>query len=368
MRKVYLLTVLLLILSLGLLGGCVYIDTQTQPPPSPPPPDITAPPSPGWSLPPATGENQPLPDFTSVVTKGKPSVVAVDTEVATFDIFNRPFTQKGAGSGWIIDEDGHIVTNNHVIQGAKSITVTLTDGTSLPAKIVGADALSDLAILKVEGTNLPVAIIGDSSKLNLGEWVLAIGNALGRGISVKEGIVSRLGVTITVGQGQNLYDLIETSAAINPGNSGGPLFNMSGEVIGITSAKLAAVGIEGLGYAIAINTAGPIIEELVWKGYVVRPWLGVQLGTVNEWLKLRYDLATDKGAFLTEVVANSPADKAGLKPGDVVVGLNGEEINSAEELIRAIHTTEIGGELEISYWRGDTQYTTTATLSESPPP
>ena len=368
LKKLFLVLIPILILALGLGSGCIYIDSQTEPPPGPPPPEVTAPPNPAWTMPPTDGENPPLPDFISVVTKVNPTVVAVDTEIATIDIFNRESTQKGAGSGWIIDEDGHIVTNNHVIQGAKSITVTLADGASLPARIVGADALSDLAVLKVDRTNLPAAIIGDSSTLNLGEWVLAIGNALGRGISVKEGIVSRLGVTITVGQGQNLYDLIETSAAINPGNSGGPLFNMSGEVIGITSAKLAAIGIEGLGYAISTNTAKPIIQELVRNGYIVRPWLGVELGTVTEWLVVRYNLAVDKGAFIGKIVPNSPADDAGLEPGDVIVSLNGEEITSAEDLIRVIHSAGIGQEVEITFWRGKAKETSSATLTESPPP
>lgn len=367
-KKLFLLLIPILSLVLGLGTSCIYIDSQTEPPPGPPPPEVTAPPNPAWTLPPVTRENPPLPDFISVVAMVNPTVVAVDTEIATFDIFNRPSTQKGAGSGWIIDKDGHIVTNNHVIQGAQSITVTLADGSSLQARIVGADALSDLAVLKVDRTNLPAAIIGDSSKLNLGEWVLAIGNALGRGMSVKEGIVSRLGVTITVGRGQNLYDLIETSAAINPGNSGGPLFNMSGEVIGITSAKLAAIGIEGLGYAISTNTAKPIIEELIQNGYIIRPWLGVELGTVTEWLVFRYDLAVDKGAFIGNIVPNSPADDAGLKPEDIIVGLNGKEITTAQDLIRAIHAAGIGGEVEITYYRGQVRETTSAILTESPPP
>ncbi len=366
--KPYLLLALVLILFLGLGSSCAYIDTPTQPAPSPPPSQPTAPTTPGWTLPPPTNEATLLPDFTSVVAKVRPSVVAVDTEVVTFDIFNRPFTQKGAGSGWIIDEAGHIVTNNHVIEGAKSITVTLADGRALPAGIVGTDALNDLAVLKVEATDLPKVAMGDSSKLRIGEWVLAIGNALGMGISAKEGIVSRQGVTIPVGSGQNLYDLIETSAAVNPGSSGGPLVNMAGEVIGITSAKLSAIGIEGLGYAISSNTAKPIVEELIRNGYVTRPWLGVVLRTVDQWLALRYDLTAETGVFITEVAPNSPADKAGLEAGDIIVGMNGKEIATANDMIRAIHASEIGDEVEITFWRGDTKKTVTVTLAENPPP
>ena len=366
----YLLAGLVLLLSLSLGSGCFYVEAPSAPPapPSPPSPEITTPTNPEWTLPVSEGQNPPLPDFISVVAKVKPSVVAINTEVITYDIFNRPFTQEGAGSGWIIDKDGHIVTNNHVIAGAKSITVTLADGRALPAGIVGTDALSDLAVLKVDATNLPVANIGDSSKLSIGEWVLAIGNALGMGISAKEGIVSRLGVSIPVSAGQTLYDLIETSAPINPGNSGGPLVNMAGEVIGITSAKLIGMEVEGLGYAISTNTASPIIEELVRRGYVIRPWLGVSLGTVNQFLVQRYDLAVDEGAFIGEVAAGSPADKAGLKTSDVIVSLGGTRTDTAEDLIRAIHSSEIGQELEITFWREKTKNTTTATLVERPPP
>jgi len=362
----YLLTSLILILSLCLGSGCYFIEAPS-PPPSPPPPEVTAPPSPEWAIP-LPSQNPPLPDFTSVVAKVKPSVVAINTEVVTFDIFNRPFTQEGAGSGWIIDEDGHIATNNHVITGAKSITVTLADGRALPAGIVGTDALTDLAVLKVDATNLPAVDMGDSSKLGIGEWVLAIGNALGMGITAKEGIISRLGASVPVSPGQTLHDLIETSAAVNPGNSGGPLVNMAGEVIGITSAKIGDVAVEGLGYAISINTASPIIEELVQKGYVVRPWLGVGLRSVDQWLVARYELAVDKGVFVTEVASDSPADKAGIKPGDVIVSLDGTETAIAEDLIKAIHSGQIGQEVEITFWRGETKNTTTAILAERPPP
>lgn len=362
----YLLTCLIIVISLCLVSGCVYVETPSSP--SSPSTQTTAPTSPDWTLPPSAGPSPALPDFISVVAKVTPSVVAITTEVITYDIFNRPFTQEGAGSGWIIDKDGYIVTNNHVIAGAESITVTLADGRALPAGVVGADALADLAVLKVSATDLSPVPVGDSSKLGIGEWVLAIGNALGMGTSAKEGIISRLGVTITVGEGQNLYDLVETSAAINPGNSGGPLVNMAGEVIGITSAKLASVEVEGLGYAISSNTASPIIEGLVQKGYVVRPWLGVVLSTVNEWLASRYNLAVDKGAFITQVVSNSPADEAGLKAGDIIVSMNGKEVVTAQDLLRVLHSSKIGEEVEITFWRGNSKKTTSIIPIETPPP
>jgi serine protease Do len=309
-----------------------------------------------------------LPNFADVVAEVKPSVVAINTEVITYDIFNRPLEQTGAGSGWIIDKEGIIVTNNHVVEGAKAITVTLSDGRTFPAETVRTDPPTDLAIVKINASNLPAASIGDSSKLRICDPVVAIGNPLGLGISAKPGWVSRLGVSLEVSSGQTLYDLIETDAPINPGNSGGALVNMSKQVIGITSAKIAMVGVEGMGYAISINTAMPIIEELIQKGYVVRPWLGVVLYTADPYVVFRYRLAVDKGAFVTEVASGSPANKAGIKPGDVITEFEGKEITTAEELNQAIHSSQIGQRVKIIYWRGNVQNTTYAILTESPPP
>ena len=207
-----------------------------------------------------------LPSIADVVASVTPSVVTIDTET-TYEFFRRTYSQEGAGSGWIIDESGIIVTNNHVIEGADSIIITLYDGRIFfvdPNTIV-SDPAGDLAVIRIDADNLPAATIGDSSELRVGDWVVAIGNPLGLGISAKEGIVSRLGVSLTV-DGQTLNDLIETSAAINPGNSGGPLVNMQGEVIGITSAKVSSVGVEGLGYAISIDESMPIMEELITRG------------------------------------------------------------------------------------------------------
>jgi len=216
-----------------------------------------------WSAPSAESQSSVLPSIADVVAAVKPSVVALDTEM-TFTIFHRSFSQQGAGSGWLIDESGIVVTNSHVVAGAESIIVTLDDGRTLKVdpNTVAIDSANDLAVLKIDAEDLPAANIGDSSALRVGDWVVAIGNPLGLGIGAKEGIVSRLEVSLMVEE-QTLHDLIETSAAINPGNSGGPLVNMKGQVIGITSAKVASLGVEGLGYAISINEAIPIIEELI---------------------------------------------------------------------------------------------------------
>ena len=311
-----------------------------------------------------------LPSIADVVALVKPSVVAINTQVLTRDFFNRPFTQEGAGSGWILDENGIIVTNNHVVEGANTITVTLDDGRTFTVDngSVRTDPLNDLATLKIDAQNLPALKVGDSFKLRVGDWVVAIGNALGQGIRATVGIVSRQGVSIQVSQSQTLYDLLETNAAINPGNSGGPLVNLAGEVIGITSAKIATVGVEGMGYAISTETAMPIIQQLVTNGYVIRPWLGIVLYTVNQAVAQQLNLSVDKGVVLTQVSPNSPADQAGLEQWDVIVGVDGKEINTADELVQVIRSSQIGQSLKITYWRGDSQNTTEAVLTESPPP
>jgi serine protease Do len=240
--------------------------------------------NPTWTPPASNGSGTivQLPSIADVVAAVKPSVVAISTQVVSYDFFNRPFTQEGAGSGWIIDANGIIVTNNHVVEGAEIITVTTDSGDSYTADVnsISTDPLNDLAIIKIDAKNLPALKTGSIEKLRTGDWVIAIGNALGQGTRATEGIISQLGVALQVDQGQTLYNLIETSAAINPGNSGGPLVNLSGEVIGITSAKIATIGVEAMGYAISIDTAKPIIQELVNKGYVTRPWLGVGLYTM----------------------------------------------------------------------------------------
>lgn len=311
-----------------------------------------------------------MPNIADVVAKVKPSVVAITTEVVTVDFFNRPLTQEGAGSGWVLDKNGIIVTNNHVVEGASSITVTMDDGTSFTVdqSAVFTDSLNDLAIIKINAQNLPAVTVGNSAALRVGDWVIAIGNALGQGIRATEGIISRKGVAILVAPGQTLYDLIETTAAINPGNSGGPLVNLAGEVIGITSAKVATVGVEGMGYAISVETAIPIIEELITNGYVVRPWLGVVLYTVDQFAVSRYSLAVESGVLITQVVRDSPADKAGLKPGDVITRFAGKDIATAEDIIRAIHLSAIGQRIPVTYWRGKAEYNTEVIPSESPPP
>lgn len=318
-----------------------------------------------WTFPSESAPSTPLPDFRPVVTKVMPSVVSVTTELVTSDFFGRQYTESVAGSGIIIDDKGYIATNNHVVEDAQSIYVELTDGRIFPANIVGADALSDLAVIKVDATDLPYAYWGDSDSLSIGEWVLAIGNALGEGITATEGIVSRLDVSVNV-EGNTLYGLIQTTAAINPGNSGGPLVNMSGEVMGINSVKIVASEVEGIGYAISSNEAKPIIQDLIRYGHVTYPWLGVGASTVTPLVAASQDLSVDRGALIAELVDGSPAESAGLRTGDVIIRFQDEEINNVADLIRAIRGSEIGEEVQIVFVRGQDTKTTSAQLIERP--
>lgn len=321
--------------------------------------------SPDWEGPSLNGQSQVLTSIADVVAMVKPSVVAITIEVVNFG-----FTEQLGGSGWIIDESGIIVTNAHVVSEAVSITVTLDDGRVIPVDMstVAIDVQTDLAVMKVDVDEpLPAVVVGDSTKLRIGDWVVAIGNSLGFGTRATLGIVSQNDVKIGDELGQPLK-LIETDAAINPGNSGGPLVNTAGEVIGINEAKFEDVEVEGVGWAIASTDALPIIRELINNGYVVRPWLGVGTETVTPTHVFWYRLSVEKGVRITSVSTGSPADIAGLQQGDVVVSFRGVEVTTDYQMVRAIHTAEIGETVEIVYWRGDTRYVTQATLIESPPP
>jgi len=365
-----------MLVSLLLGTGCELLPAPS-PAPSPVPSPAPAPPAtpaatpidPGFVMPSIGNDIQELPDIADVVAKVKPSVVSINIRVQGYNVFTGSYTQEGAGSGWIIDADGLIVTNNHVVEGAESITVTLDDGRTFPAEMVRTDPLTDLAVVKIDARNLPAAKIGDSSQLRIGDWVTAIGNSLGMGIVATTGITSGLGVSIPVSESQTLYDLVQTDAAINPGNSGGPLVNMAGEVVGITSAKISQVGVEGMGYAISGSVAIPIIGELVTTGYVIRPWLGVEgLLTVDSSVAAYFRLGVEKGVLVRGITSGSPAAEAGLAAGDVIVALEDDEVSTVEELRQAIHALDIEQNIKITFWREDSQSTTQATLAESPPP
>ncbi len=378
-RSGYIPLIVLLVWVLVLSSSCITLLPPTQSPtipipvPTPkttPGPQYTNSADANFTIPLGQSQAMTLPGIADVVAKVKPSVVAINTKVTDIDIFNRPFTQEGAGSGWIIREDGIIVTNNHVVEDAEEITVTLDDGRTFPVDVstIAADRITDLAIIRIDARNLPVVAMGDSRKLRLGDWVVAIGNSLNLGVTPSAGIIRTLKATVPASVGETLYDLLGITAPINPGNSGGPLVNMAGEVVGITSIKISEAGVEGMGYAISSYTAKPIIEALIQKGFVVRPYLGVTLTTVNQFVVSRDNLAVSKGVLVIKVAPGSPADKAGLKAGDVITKFESKDVVTVDELLNALHLSQIGQKVAITYWRGKAPFTASATLIESPPP
>jgi len=356
-----------------LLGSACYFEISTTPvslPRSVPASEKVIPLDPAWKSPNPLENAPALPSIADVVEKGNPSVVTITTEQIVNDMFSRQLTQSGAGSGWILDKNGIIVTNNHVVEGASKVVLQFADGrtSECTSGNVFRDPLTDLAIIKVDLPNLPALSIGDSSRLRVGDWVVGIGNPLGKGIRAKEGTVSGLKVSLSLDEEESMHDLIETSTAINPGNSGGPLLNMKSEVIGITSAKISAIGVEGMGYAISINSALPILQELINKGYITRPFLGVELYTVNDYVAYYNHLPVNRGAVVTVVQPGSPAANAGLRRLDVILKYQNTDISSASELLRELRNSKIGEEVTITFMRGKNTLTTSARLTTSPPP
>lgn len=376
MKKIKLSIISLALIIAILLSGCQIISdfgfSNTPAPTTAPTPTSTPGPiNPTYSAPPPappTITGILLTNIADVVAKVRPSVVAINTEIIAYDIFNRPRTQQGAGSGWIIDPSGLIATNNHVVQDAQTVTVTMENGQTYTAKTIRTDPINDLAVIDIGTGNLPALTVGDSSRMRVGDWVVAIGNALGQGVRATQGIISNTGINITVDTGETLYNLLETTAAINPGNSGGPLVNMAGQVIGITSVKISAAGVEGMGYAIASNTVQPIIQELIQKGYVSHPYFGISVTNINQLLTRQFNLAVDKGALIVDIAAGGPADKAGLKIGDVIVKINSKDVNNADDAVQGIRSSKIGQPVQVTYYRGNNQGMATVIPVEAPPP
>ena len=364
MKAKYILASLVILVFLFVGASCASYSATSSPTPTVSPTSSqSSPQSPVDSSNPSS-----MPDFVSIIAKVRPSVVAITTTVTGVSFRGRQFSQEGAGSGWVIDKDGLIVTNNHVVEGASSFTVTLDDGRTFSAESIHTDSIADLAVIKINAKDLPALPIGDSSKMQVGQWVVAIGNSLGLGTSAAKGIVSAVGVSLSTSPGETLYDLIQTDAAINPGNSGGPLVNLLGEIVGINSVKVAQVGVEGMGYAISIKEAKPVIDQLIKNGYVIRPYLGAELYTVDQFVIFRYRLPLDKGVFVTEVASGSPADKAGIKPGDVITAVGDKAVSSAGELVRILQSHEVGQQIRVTFYHGSVKNTVTATLTQTPPP
>ncbi len=332
---------------------------------------------------------------TNVVQSVGPSVVRIDASrtvrrQSNDDPFNNPFFRRffgdeapaprrrsrggqererqGSGSGFIVSSDGQIFTNAHVIEGADTVTVTLKDGRELPGKVLGADPLTDVAVIKVEAEGLPTVNFADSEELDPGQWAIAIGNPLGLDNTVTTGIVSATGRSSSeVGIPDKRVNFIQTDAAINPGNSGGPLIDEKGRVIGINTAIIR--GAQGIGFAIPINRARQIADQIVTKGKVEHPFLGIRMVGITPELKERintdpnspFKLEADGGVLVVQVVPESPAAQAGLRPGDVITQIQGKAVQEPLEVQQAVEATGVGNPMTLVVQRNSDQREVTIT-------
>jgi serine protease Do len=317
-----------------------------------------------------------LPSFSQLVNHVKPTIVNISTTTVIsgpdmqdrfmgpvnpfkdffgedlFDKFfgnspKRELKQKSLGSGFVIDREGYILTNNHVVEKATSIKVKLSDEKEYDAKIIGRDPKTDIALIKIDVNHeLPSATFGDSDKLEVGDWVVAIGNPFGLEHTVTAGIVSAKGRVIGAGP---YDDFIQTDASINPGNSGGPLLNLKGEVVGINTAIVS--GGQGIGFAIPINVVQDLLPQLKSKGKIARGWLGVVIQKITPEIAKSFNLKETEGALVSDVMEDGPAEKAGIKRGDVIASFNGKKIKDNEMLPRLVAATEIGKKIKVEIIR-----------------
>jgi serine protease Do len=324
-----------------------------------------------------------FPSLRGLVKDTKPSVVNISTTTVVkgidtgnpfrgffrndefFEKFfgdtpTKEFKQKSLGSGFIIDKEGYILTNNHVVEKASSIKVRLSDNKEYDAKVVGKDAKTDLALIKINSKNsLPVAAMGDSDKLDVGDWVMAVGNPYGLDHTVTAGIVSAKGRSI----GQGPYDdFIQTDASINPGNSGGPLFDLQGRVVGINTAIIS--GGQGIGFAIPINMAKGLLPQLKSKGKVVRGWLGVVIQKVTPELARNFGMKEPGGALVADVTEGSPAAKADIRRGDIIVTFDGRAVKEMEQLPKIVGSLEVGRKAKVGIVRGGKPIEVEVTVGE----
>src|SRR5215469_14192717 len=320
-----------------------------------------------------------LPDFSQLVEKYGPAVVNVEVlekappggvpGLSPNDPFYDFFTRfgvpapgqgprgggngppvRGAGSGFIVSSDGYILTNTHVVANAQEVTVRLTDRREFPARVIGADERTDVAVIKISASNLPIVRLGDPSRIRPGQWVLAIGSPFGFDNSATAGIISATSRSL---QGENYVPFIQTDVAVNPGNSGGPLFNMQGEVIGINSQIFSRTGgFMGVSFAIPIDVARNVEEQLIRSGRVVRGRIGVTIQDMNAQLAESFGLDRPRGALVSSVEKDSPAAKAGVQPGDVILAVGGHPIEHYGELSGAIAAMKPGADATLQVWRG----------------
>jgi Do/DeqQ family serine protease len=342
---------------------------------------------------PSGGEGRVVPDqailatqnaFVKVSAKVTPAVVNISTVQTirgrrTFEPFSddpfyrdffdnffsspREYKSSSLGSGVIINKDGYILTNSHVVRGASEITVRLSDKHEYKGRVVGADNKTDLAVIKIDAPNaLPVAVLGNSDKIKVGEWAVAIGNPFGLDRTVTVGVISATGRSDV---GITAYEnFIQTDASINPGNSGGPLCNIYGEVIGINTAIVSAG--QGIGFAVPVNMAKKVITDLIKTGKVTRGWLGVGIQPMTPDLAKSFGLKENEGVLISQVMKGSPAEKAGLKEGDVILEMDGQKFDDHRQLQRMIGETPVGKTLEFTVIRDQKRLTVKVTIGEMP--
>ena len=293
------------------------------------------------------------------------SVVSINCSSVSTNIFGQSVQSASSGSGFIITQDGYIVTNHHVVSGASSVTVTLYDGTEYPATVVGSDSDYDVAVLKINATDLQPVTLGNSSSVNVGDSVLAIGNPLGElTFSMSQGIVSCCDRAINVDG--TPFNMIQVDASINPGNSGGPLMNLYGEVVGIVSAKYSSYSdttVEGLGFAIPIGDVQAIITDIMENGQVTdKPSFGITAGTMTEQMAAQYQIEQKSGAFVYSVNKGGAGEKAGLRMGDVITKVDSTDIASMEDLTAAKKGHKAGDTVTVTYFRDGSSHTTSLTF------
>ncbi len=302
--------------------------------------------------------------ITEAVDRLSQSVVTVDTTKAKTAQLS-PFPRGGAGSGVIIKRQGYIITNNHVIEGATKVEIGLRDGRSFSGKVVGGDAQTDTALIRVEDYDLPEAQLGDSERLRVGQIAIAIGNTLGLpgGPTVSAGVISATGRPLP-GADFIFEGLIQTDASINPGNSGGPLADLDGKVVGINTAMIPYA--QGVGFALPINTVKRTVDQLIERGRVIRPWLGISGVTVNSAIARRYNLPTELGVMIMEVVPRSPAHDAGLRVGDILSRIGPLNITKMTDILVALSKLSIGDVVGILLVRSRGSYSTSIRLVQVP--
>lgn len=309
--------------------------------------------------------------ITKSVQKVGPAVVTVVGKIpGQLTIFGQTGDQTVSGTGFFINDQGYILTNNHVVEGTKEVNIVLSDGSQQNATIVGTDPYSDIAVLKTDGKVLAVATLGNSDKLDPGESVIAIGSPLGDfKNTVTVGVVSATGRSIDTGNGYTIENLIQTDAAINHGNSGGPLVDLAGEVIGINTLIVRDSGngdvAEGLGFAIPVNTAQAVAQQIIQQGYFTRPYMGISFQPINPAIAERYDLPAKWGVFITKVEAGSPADKAGLKENDIITKVGDITLDETHSYVNALFTYKPGDTVSLVVMRDGKETQLQITLGEA---